>query len=109
MAAAVAVDQREAALRLGRQRRAHDRHHRRDPGTGGNRQIFTLPFSLRLITEMPLRHHHLQFHTLLDIVLGVAREAPAVDGFDRDANFAWRAAATNGVTAAQFFAAQTGF
>ena len=109
MAAAVAVDQREAALRLGRQRRANDRHHRRDPGTSGNRQILTLPFGLRLITEMPLRHHHLQLHTLLDIVLGVAREASAVDGFDRDANFAWRAAVTNGVTAAQFFAAQTGF
>ena len=109
MAAAVAVDQRKAALRLGRQRRANDRHHRRDPGAGGNRQIFSLPFGLRLITEMPLRHHHLQLHTLLDIVLGVAREAPAVDGFDRDANFAWRAAVTNGVTAAQFFAAQTGF
>ncbi len=58
---------------------------------------------------MPLRHHHFQLHTLLDIVLGVAREASAVDGFDRDANFARRAAVTNGVTAAQFFAAQTGF
>ena len=109
MAGAVAVDQRKTALRLGRQRRANDRHHRRDPGTGGNRQIVALPFGLRLITEMPLRHHHFQLHPLLDIVLGVAREASAVDGFDRDADLSRRAAAADGVTAAQLFAAQTGF
>ena len=109
MAVAVTVDQREATVRLGGQGGANDRHHRRDPGAGGNREIVALPFGLRLIAEMPLRHHHLQLHPLLDIVLGVAREAPAVDGFDRDADLSRRAAAADGVTAAQLFTAQTGF
>ena len=109
VAAAVAVNQREAAVDFGGEGGVDNRHHRRNAGAGGNRQVVSATPGLRLVAEMSLRHHHVQRHALLNVALGIAREAPAVDGFDRDANFTWRAAVTNGVTAAQFFAAQTGF
>ena len=47
--AAVAVDQGEAALRFGGERGANNRHHRRDTGSGGNRQIVSLAPGLRLV------------------------------------------------------------
>ena len=109
MAAAVAVDQRELAGRFDRQRRFNNRHHRRNAGPGGNRQILGFALGLRLVAEVPLRHHHLQRHTLLDILLGIAGETPTVDSFNRDANFRRRAAATNGVTTTQLFSTEVSF
>lgn len=74
VAAAVAVNQGELTGRFGRQRRFNNRHHRRNAGTGGNRQIFRFTLGLRLVAKVPLRHHHLKFHTLMNIALGIAGE-----------------------------------
>ncbi|MNT53707.1 hypothetical protein D3C72_1908040 [compost metagenome] len=59
-AAAVAVNQREAAVWFKLQGGFDDRQHRRDAGTGGNRQIVAAVFRLWLVAETALRHHHLQ-------------------------------------------------
>ena len=57
-------------------------------------------FGLRLIAEMPLRHHDLQRHTLADVFAGIAGETSAFNGFHRHTNFARQIAAANGVTTA---------
>ncbi|MNI54984.1 hypothetical protein D3C73_1099070 [compost metagenome] len=72
MAAAVAVNQGEAAVAFHRQRGFDNRHHRRDPGTGGDRQLVGAAIDLWLVAKVTLRHHHLKFHALLDIALGEA-------------------------------------
>lgn len=64
---------------------------------------------LRLVAEMSLRHHHVQRHALLNVALGIAREAPAVDGLHRHADFTRRAAAANGVAAPELFPAKARF
>ena len=104
LAAAVTINQGELAVRFGFQGAGDDRQHRGDAGTGGNRQVAAFPFGQRLIAKMPLRHHHFQRHPLLDLIPGIAREAPAVDGFYRHADFARLNAAADGVAAAQLFA-----
>ena len=109
LAAAVAVDQGEVALGFGRKRRGDNRQHRGDPGACRNRQIVAFAFSPRLVAKLPLRHHHLQRHTRFDLIPGIAGKAPAVDGFDRHADFARGGTPADGVAAAQLVPAKLRF
>ena len=109
LAAAVAVNQGEVAVGFSGQRSGHNRQHRGDPGPGGNRQIVAFAFGLRLVAKMPLGHHHLQCHARFDFVPGIAGKTSALDGFDRHADLTARGAPADGVAAAQFIPARTGF
>ena len=82
---AVAVDERRAGLRIGRQRRADDRDDRRDPGARGEEGIVAVGADFR--SEAALRRGHIEARAGRELFIGEAREAAAVDLLDRDPQF----------------------
>ncbi len=109
LAAAVAVNQREMAVRFGRKRRGDNGQHRGDPGACRNRQIVPFALCLGLVAKLPLGNHHLQRHPRFDLVPGIAGKAPAFDGFDRHTDLARSGTPADGVAAAQLIPAQRRF
>src|SRR4051794_27388198 len=78
-AGAVAIEQEEAAPRLARQRRFHDRQNRRDAGAAGKTDIGAHRLGLRRDAEAAHRRHYLERLARPDRLAEKPGEAPAGD------------------------------
>ena len=97
------------AVGFGLKRRGDNRQHRGDPGACRNRQVVAFAFGPGLVAKLTLRNHHLQRHARFDLIPGIAGEAPALNRFDRHADFARGGTPADGVAAAQLVPAKRRF
>ena len=105
---AVAVEQKEAAVRLARQHALDDRQDRRDAGAGGKADIDPRLAGRMRDAEAAGRRHHVEFVAGLQFVGGPVRERAAIDLLHRDAQFAVVGAGADRIGAAHFLAVHRG-
>ena len=97
---AVAVDQREARLRLGAEDGLHDRQDRRDAAAAGDAEVVARRARVERNEEAPLGRHHLQRVAGLERVVDPGREDAARHLADADAQLAVGRAGADRVRAA---------
>ncbi|MCY1344698.1 hypothetical protein D9M69_307400 [compost metagenome] len=85
---AVAVDQREAAARLGLQRGADQRQHRRDAAARRKGDIVARCRRIQRHVEAAVRRHHVDHLAGRDGVVEMGRKQPVLDQLHRHAQFA---------------------
>ena len=106
--AAVAVDQREARMRLARQHCLHDRQDRRDAAAAGDADVVAVRGGVQRHEEAALRCHHL--HRVAGFQVGIypVAEDPALDLAHAHAQLAIVDAGTDRIRAAQVLAVDVG-
>ena len=100
---AIAVDQREAAVRLRLQRRLDDGQHRRDARAAGKGEIAFLRFRGELRIETTRRRPDLQLVAGFHLAIDKAGKPPIGDLFDRDPQTLFLRRGADGIAAAQLF------